>query len=112
MELPGRIEMTRRTELADLIEQALNKPVGTGTHIAIKRDDWLLIIEGLRLGTILPLADAVAEALQNIADYWAYGMAKAEGAVPTEEDHQAAAQISAAARKALNDYQEKRPRRH
>lgn len=45
---------------------------------------------------------ATTEALQNISDYWAYGMNKSEGAQPTPEDDAAATAMAVAARKAID----------
>lgn len=63
-------------------------------------------IDGMR--ETLKLADNVAAALQDMGDFWAYGMAKTEGADPTYEDHKAVENLSRRAREALDAYRKSR----
>ncbi len=58
------------------------------------RADYKELVAALRSTT---------DALQNMGDYWAYGMAKTEGAQPTQDDHAAVEFISTAARKAVDE---------
>jgi len=57
---------------------------------------------------VLKLADEVAAALQDMGDFWAYGMAKSEDAEPAIEDHRTVAELSKRARSALDAYKEAR----
>ena len=49
-------------------------------------------------------SDAVADALQNMGDFWAYGLQKTEGAVPAEEEMRTVTQLATTAKDALAKY--------
>lgn len=79
--------------------------VALGQNRQIALDGWNAALTN---APIIALADAVAEALQNMGDFLAYGLAKADDAAPTDEDHRAVFEISARAREALDAYHKAR----
>lgn len=77
--------------------------------LAGNRHAAVALQELVDLNDQLRQADKVCAALQDMGDYWAYGMAKADDAVPTEEDDRALATITSSARSALDAYYVVRP---
>lgn len=93
---------------ADLLAARLGIDLGRAIrakfNVVSRRMNSDITLEPGGIDLVVEKADRVADALQAMGDFWAYGMSQPEGAEPTQEDHDRVTAISTAARRALDEY--------